>query len=81
MMHGAWSVLNIPQLSTLSQKCRNNYKSINKWLAELKNIDSSLKTLDKEISTEAKFISGWGTNEGDDLTDVCQRMTQLMEVK
>ncbi|KAF9308863.1 hypothetical protein BG003_010495 [Podila horticola] len=57
----------------------NNYKSINKWLAELKNIDSSLKTLDKEISTEAKFISGWGTNEGDDLTDVCQRMTQLME--
>ncbi|KAF9380233.1 hypothetical protein CPB97_008498 [Podila verticillata] len=57
----------------------NNYKSINKWLAELKNIDSSLKTLDKEITSEAKLISGWGTNEGDDLTDVCQRMTQLME--
>ncbi|GJJ73838.1 hypothetical protein EMPS_06196 [Entomortierella parvispora] len=57
----------------------NNYKSINKWLAELKNIDSSLKTLDKEITTNAKLISGWGTNEGDDLTDVCQRMTQLME--
>ncbi|KAG0051748.1 hypothetical protein BGZ83_003366 [Gryganskiella cystojenkinii] len=58
---------------------RNNYKNINKWLAELKNIDSSLKTLDKEITTNAKLISGWGTNEGDDLTDVCQRMTQLME--
>jgi 5,10-methenyltetrahydromethanopterin hydrogenase len=57
----------------------NNYKNINKWLAELKNIDSSLKTLDKEITTNAKLISGWGTNEGDDLTDVCQRMTQLME--
>ncbi|KAF9431200.1 hypothetical protein BGZ94_006881 [Podila epigama] len=57
----------------------NNYKNINKWLAELKNIDSSLKTLDKEIMAEAKFVSGWGTNEGDDLTDVCQRMTQLME--
>ncbi|KAK3831435.1 MAG: Eisosome component PIL1-domain-containing protein [Linnemannia elongata] len=56
-----------------------NYKHINKWLAELKNIDSSLKTLDKEISTNAKLISAWGCNEGDDLTDVCQRMTQLME--
>ncbi|KAF8928785.1 hypothetical protein BGZ47_001439 [Haplosporangium gracile] len=56
-----------------------NYKHINKWLAELKNIDSSLKTLDKEISTSAKLISAWGCNEGDDLTDVCQRMTQLME--
>ena len=58
-----------------------NYKHINKWLAELKNIDSSLKTLDKEISTNAKLISAWGCNEGDDLTDVCQRMTQLMEVR
>ncbi|KAF9133008.1 hypothetical protein BGW39_010798 [Mortierella sp. 14UC] len=56
-----------------------NYKHINKWLAELKNIDSSLKTLDKEITTNAKLISAWGCNEGDDLTDVCQRMTQLME--
>ncbi|KAF9096837.1 hypothetical protein BGX23_010285 [Mortierella sp. AD031] len=56
-----------------------NYKNINKWLAELKNIDSSLKTLDKEITTNAKLISAWGCNEGDDLTDVCQRMTQLME--
>ncbi|KAG9071170.1 hypothetical protein KI688_008715 [Linnemannia hyalina] len=56
-----------------------NYKHINKWLAELKNIDSSLKTLDKEISTSAKLISAWGCNEGDDLTDICQRMTQLME--
>ncbi|KAF9577448.1 hypothetical protein BGW38_007335, partial [Lunasporangiospora selenospora] len=56
-----------------------NYKNINKWLAELKNIDSTHKTLDKEIITNAKLISGWGTNEGDDLTDVCQRMTQVME--
>ncbi|KAF9947057.1 hypothetical protein BGZ70_002894, partial [Mortierella alpina] len=56
-----------------------NYKNINKWLAELKNIDSSLKTLDKEISTNAKLISAWGCNEGEDLTDICQRMTQLME--
>ncbi|KAG0336240.1 hypothetical protein BG004_008150 [Podila humilis] len=48
-------------------------------MAELKNIDSSLKTLDKEITSEAKLISGWGTQEGDDLTDVCQRMTQVME--
>ncbi|CAO3571323.1 unnamed protein product [Mortierella alpina] len=55
-----------------------NYKNINKWLAELKNIDSSLKTLDKEISTNAKLISAWGCN-GEDLTDICQRMTQLME--
>ncbi|KAF9179130.1 hypothetical protein BGZ51_007199 [Haplosporangium sp. Z 767] len=54
----------------------NNYKHINKWLAELKNIDSSLKTLDKEITTNAKLISAWGCDEGDDLTDVCQRMTQ-----
>lgn len=58
----------------------SNYKNINKWLAELKNIDSSLKTLDKEISTNAKLISAWGSNEGEDLTDICQRMTQLMEV-
>ncbi|KAG0082759.1 hypothetical protein BGZ93_005808 [Podila epicladia] len=57
----------------------NNYKTINKWLAEMKNIDSSLKTLDKEISADAKLIAAWGTNEGDDLTDVCQRMAQLME--
>ncbi|KAF9924847.1 hypothetical protein FBU30_005250 [Linnemannia zychae] len=56
-----------------------NYKNINKWLGELKNIDSSLKTLDKEITTNAKLIAAWGSNEGDDLTDVCQRMTQLME--
>jgi hypothetical protein len=58
-----------------------NYKHINKWLAELKNIDSSLKTLDKETVTNAKLIAAWGCNEGDDLTDVCQRMTQLMEVR
>ncbi|KAF8931550.1 hypothetical protein BGZ58_007564 [Dissophora ornata] len=57
----------------------NNYKNINKWLGELKNVDASLKRLDKEISSNAKLISGWGCNEGDDLTDVCQRMTQLME--
>ncbi|KAF8932626.1 hypothetical protein BGZ52_009724 [Haplosporangium bisporale] len=57
----------------------NNYKTINKWLAEMKNIDSSLKTLDKEISADAKLIATWGTTEGDDLTDVCQRMAQLME--
>ncbi|KAF9327320.1 hypothetical protein BG006_009347 [Podila minutissima] len=57
----------------------NNYKTISKWLAEMKNIDSSLKTLDKEISADAKLIAAWGTNEGDDLTDVCQRMAQLME--
>ncbi|KAG0205511.1 hypothetical protein BGX28_002947 [Mortierella sp. GBA30] len=56
-----------------------NYKNINKWLAELKNIDSSLKTLDKEITTNAKLISAWGRNEGEDLSDICQRMTQLME--
>ncbi|KAG0004715.1 hypothetical protein BGZ80_010089 [Entomortierella chlamydospora] len=57
----------------------NNYKNINKWLGELKNIDASLKVLDKEITTSAKLISGWGSNEGEDLTDVCLRMTQLME--
>ncbi|KAG0003771.1 hypothetical protein BGZ65_001362, partial [Modicella reniformis] len=57
----------------------NNYKSINKWLAEMKNIDSSLKTLDKEISADAKLIATWGANEGDDLADVSQRMSQLME--
>ncbi|KAF9356377.1 hypothetical protein BGX26_005367 [Mortierella sp. AD094] len=57
----------------------NNYKNINKWLGELKNIDASLKVLDKEITTNAKLISGWGCNEGEDMTDVCQRMTQLME--
>ncbi|KAI1307299.1 hypothetical protein EDD11_004550 [Mortierella claussenii] len=57
----------------------NNYKNINKWLGELKNIDASLKVLDKEITSHARLISGWGCNEGDDLTDVCQRMTQLME--
>jgi hypothetical protein len=62
-------------------KLYSNYKNINKWLGELKNIDSSLKTLEKEISSNAKLISGWGCNEGDDLTDVCQRMTQLMEVR
>jgi len=47
----------------------------------MKNIDLSLKTLDKEISADAKLIAAWGTTEGDDLTDVCQRMAQLMEVK
>ncbi|KAI8603025.1 Eisosome component PIL1-domain-containing protein [Dissophora ornata] len=52
---------------------------MNKWLAEMKNIDSSLKTLDKEISADAKLIAAWGTTEGDDLADVCQRMSQLME--
>ncbi|KAG0265145.1 hypothetical protein BG011_005357 [Mortierella polycephala] len=57
----------------------NNYKTINKWLAEMKNIDSTLKTLDKEISADAKLIAAWGATEGDDLTDVCQRMSQLME--
>ncbi|KAG0320078.1 hypothetical protein BGZ99_004695 [Dissophora globulifera] len=57
----------------------NNYKTLNKWLAEMKNIDSSLKTLDKEISADAKLIAAWGTGEGDDLADVCQRMSQLME--
>ncbi|KAF8975010.1 hypothetical protein BGZ46_009517 [Entomortierella lignicola] len=57
----------------------NNYKNINKWLGELKNIDASLKVLDKEITTNAKLISAWGSNEGEDLTDICQRMTQLME--
>lgn len=46
----------------------------------MKNIDSSLKTLDKEISADAKLIAAWGTTEGDDLTDVCMRMSQLMEV-
>ncbi|KAF9963647.1 hypothetical protein BGZ65_001600 [Modicella reniformis] len=56
-----------------------NYKNINKWLGELKNIDSSLKRLDKEIATNAKLFGAWGCNEGEDLTDVCQRMTQLME--
>ncbi|GJJ70920.1 hypothetical protein EMPS_03270 [Entomortierella parvispora] len=57
----------------------NNYKNITKWLAEMKNIDSSLKTLDKEISADAKLIAAWGSTEGDDLTDVCMRMSQLME--
>ncbi|KAG0054262.1 hypothetical protein BGZ83_011604 [Gryganskiella cystojenkinii] len=57
----------------------NNYKNITKWLAEMKNIDSSLKTLDKEISADAKLIATWGSTEGDDLTDVCVRMSQLME--
>ncbi|KAF9111006.1 hypothetical protein BGX27_005512 [Mortierella sp. AM989] len=57
----------------------NNYKNINKWLGELKNIDASLKVLDKEVCTNAKLISGWGSNEGEDMADVCQRMTQLME--
>ncbi|KAF8976995.1 hypothetical protein BGZ46_007737 [Entomortierella lignicola] len=57
----------------------NNYKTINKWLAEMKNVDQSLKTLDKEISADAKLISAWGSTEGDDLADVCQRMSQLME--
>jgi len=46
----------------------------------MKNIDSSLKTLDKEISADAKLVAAWGASEGDDLTDVCQRMAQLMEV-
>ncbi|KAF9093977.1 hypothetical protein BGX23_002667 [Mortierella sp. AD031] len=45
----------------------------------MKNIDSSLKTLDKETSAEAKLIATWGSNEGDDLADVCLRMSQLME--
>ncbi|KAF9109962.1 Signal peptide peptidase-like 2A [Mortierella sp. AM989] len=45
----------------------------------MKNIDSSLKTLDKEISADAKLMSAWGSAEGDDLADVCQRMSQLME--
>ncbi|KAI8356837.1 Eisosome component PIL1-domain-containing protein [Mortierella sp. GBAus27b] len=45
----------------------------------MKNIDSSLKTLDKEISADAKLIAAWGAPEGDDLSDVCQRMAQLME--
>ncbi|KAF9181530.1 hypothetical protein BGZ51_004956 [Haplosporangium sp. Z 767] len=45
----------------------------------MKNIDSTLKTLDKEISADAKLIAAWGGNEGDDLNDVCQRMSQLME--
>ncbi|KAF9434346.1 hypothetical protein BGZ76_008161 [Entomortierella beljakovae] len=57
----------------------NNYKNINKWLGELKNIDATLKVLDKEITTNAKLVSVWGSNEGEDLTDICQRMTQLME--
>ncbi|KAF9133900.1 hypothetical protein BGW39_008655 [Mortierella sp. 14UC] len=56
-----------------------DYKHINKWLAEMKNIDSSLKTLDKESTAEAKLIATWGSNEGDDLADVCLRMSQLME--
>ncbi|KAF9361676.1 hypothetical protein BGX34_006996 [Mortierella sp. NVP85] len=56
-----------------------NYKNINKWLGELKNIDSSLKRLDKEITTNAKLIGAWGATEGEDLADVCQRMTQIME--
>jgi hypothetical protein len=47
----------------------------------MKNIDSSLKTLDKEISADAKLTAAWGSTEGDDLTDVCLRMSQLMEVK
>ncbi|KAF9346509.1 Signal peptide peptidase-like 2A [Mortierella sp. AD094] len=45
----------------------------------MKNIDSSLKTLDKEISADAKLVATWGSTEGDDLSDVCQRMSQLME--
>ncbi|KAG0213452.1 Eisosome component PIL1-domain-containing protein [Mortierella sp. GBAus27b] len=56
-----------------------NYKNINKWLGELKNIDSSLKRLDKEISSSAKLIGAWGNPEGEDMADVCQRMTQIME--
>ncbi|KAG0337451.1 hypothetical protein BG004_007638 [Podila humilis] len=52
---------------------------MNKWLAEMKNIDSSLRTLDKELSADAKLMASWGTNQGDDLSDVCQRMAQLME--
>jgi hypothetical protein len=46
----------------------------------MKNIDSTLKTIDKESSAEAKLIATWGSNEGDDLADVCLRMSQLMEV-
>ena len=46
----------------------------------MKNIDSSLKTIDKETSAEAKLIATWGSHEGDDLADVCLRMSQLMEV-
>ncbi|KAF9439135.1 Signal peptide peptidase-like 2B [Entomortierella beljakovae] len=45
----------------------------------MKNLDQSLKTLDKEISADAKLTSAWGSTEGDDLADVCQRMSQLME--
>ncbi|KAF8947199.1 hypothetical protein BGZ47_010025 [Haplosporangium gracile] len=56
-----------------------DYKHINKWLAEMKNIDSSLKTIDKESLAEAKLIATWGSHEGDDLADVCLRMSQLME--
>ncbi|KAG0298424.1 hypothetical protein BGZ96_012146 [Linnemannia gamsii] len=56
-----------------------DYKHINKWLAEMKNIDSTLKTIDKESSAEAKLIATWGSNEGDDLADVSLRMSQLME--
>ncbi|OAQ36484.1 hypothetical protein K457DRAFT_131703 [Linnemannia elongata AG-77] len=56
-----------------------DYKHINKWLAEMKNIDSSLKTIDKESAAEAKLIATWGSHEGDDLADVCLRMSQLME--
>ncbi|KAF9934159.1 hypothetical protein FBU30_003183 [Linnemannia zychae] len=56
-----------------------DYKHINKWLAEMKNIDSSLKTLDKECAGEAKLIATWGSHEGDDLADVCLRMSQLMD--
>lgn len=46
----------------------------------MKNIDSSLKTIDKESAAEAKLIATWGSHEGDDLADVCLRMSQLMEV-
>ncbi|KAG9072629.1 hypothetical protein KI688_000400 [Linnemannia hyalina] len=56
-----------------------DYKHINKWLVEMKNIDSSLKTLDKESAAEAKLIATWGSHEGDDLADVCLRMSQLVE--
>ncbi|KAF9972030.1 hypothetical protein BGZ73_004911 [Actinomortierella ambigua] len=56
-----------------------NYKSINRWLGELKNIDATLATYDKELANSAKCTIAWGQTEGDDLSDVCQRMSQLLE--
>ncbi|KAG0267799.1 hypothetical protein DFQ27_008188 [Actinomortierella ambigua] len=57
----------------------SNYKNINRWLGELKNIDATLATYDKELANSAKCTIAWGQNEGDDLSDVCQRMSQLLE--